>query len=134
MSRARSAALAELPAVNPARVAYTLAEYGGAAGIREEVVLETLLERPAQLFGHGLTSPFHLAASYASSIIQYRPFIDGNKRAGFLAAVVFLGLNGFEVIAAEVDATLKTLALAAGEMTEADYAVWLEKKSQKIPS
>lgn len=55
----------------------------------------------------------------------YHPVVDGNKRTGFMAAVMFLERNGCGFRAGEVDAVVRTLGLAAGELTEADYALWL---------
>jgi death-on-curing protein len=74
---------------------------------------------------------FELSASYASGIVQNHPFVDGNKRAGFVVAVTFLELNGFRFEADEADAAVRTLALAAGELTEASYAAWLEANSRR---
>jgi len=54
-----------------------------------------------------------------------------NKRAGFVTAVTFLQINGRRLEASEVDATLRTLALAAGELSEAGYAKWLKENSSR---
>jgi death-on-curing protein len=64
-------------------------------------------------------------------IVKNHPFLDGNKRAGFMAAYTFLGLNGEEVQAPEEEVVLQTLALAAGEVKEADYAAWLRAACPK---
>ena len=60
-------------------------------------------------------------------------FIDGNKRTGFTLAVVFLELNGWRFTAQEAEATVRTLALAAGEIGEAEYAAWLQAESEPAP-
>jgi len=109
----------------------SLAQFGGAAGIRDEGMLDSALGKPQNLLAYGKPSVFELAASYAFGLVKNHPFIDGNKRAGFLVAVTFLQLNGWRLEANEVDATLRTLALAAGEMTEADYATWLKANSKR---
>ena len=70
-----------------------------------------------------------LAAGYAFGLAKNHPFLDGNKRAAFIVAIVFLELNGYRFHASEPDAALSTLALAAGEMSEADYAKWLRDNS-----
>ena len=62
--------------------------------------------------------------------MKNHPFIDGNKRAGFVVAVLFLQLNGWRFEAGEADAAVSTLALAAGEITEAAYAEWLKANSK----
>jgi len=64
--------------------------------------------------------------------VKNHPFIDGNKRTGFVASVVFLELNGYEFQASEADAAVRTLALAAGEMSEAAYAAWLRANSRRV--
>jgi death on curing protein len=102
-----------------------LAEFGGAAGIRDEGILDSALSRPKNAFAYTGASLFELAASYAFGIVANHPFIDGNKRTGFMAAYVFLGRNGWELSASEADATVTTLSLASKKMTEADYARWL---------
>jgi death-on-curing protein len=110
-----------------------LAEHGGAAGIRDEGMLDSALGRPANLFAYGKPTVFELAASYAFGLVKNHPCIDGNKRIGFATGILFLELNGYSFIASEVDAILKTLALAASEMTEAAYASWIQANSRRAP-
>ena len=109
----------------------SLAQFGGAAGVRDEGLLDSALGRPQNLFAYGKPSLFELAASYAFGLVKNHPFIDANKRAGFVVAVLFLELNGYRFRATEVDAALRTLALAAGEMSEAGYAEWLKANSKR---
>jgi death-on-curing protein len=59
--------------------------------------------------------------------VKNHPFIDGNKRAGFMAAYTFLAANGWQLIAPEEEAVVFTLALAAGELDAAAYGAWLER-------
>ena len=108
-----------------------LAEFGGLGGVRDEGLLDSALNRPQQNFHYGKTDLFELAAAYAHGLIRNHPFLDGNKRIGFLTAVVFLEINGLEFRADEADATVKTLALAARDLSEADYAAWLKANSSK---
>lgn len=108
-----------------------LSEHGGSSGIRDEGMLESALGRPQNLFAYGKPTLCELAAAYAFGLVKNRPFIDGNKRIGFAAAALFLELNGLRFQAAEVDVVLRTLALAAGEMTEASYADWLKANVTK---
>lgn len=107
-----------------------LAEFGGAAGIRDEGLLASALARPRNLQVYGSASIFQLAASYAFGLVRNHPFVDGNKRIGFATAVLFLELNGRTFEAGEVDAVLRTLALATGDLDEAGYASWLEANSR----
>ena len=108
-----------------------LAEHGGSAGIRDEGMMDSALGRPENLFAYGKPSLFDLAAAYAFGLVKNHPFIDGNKRIGFGTAVLFLELNGLRFGAAEVDVVLRTLALAAGEMTGAASAKWLKANSKR---
>ena len=111
-----------------------LAEHGGSAGIRDETLLDSALARPKNLLAYGKPSMFELAAAYACGIIKNHPFIDGNKRTGFMAAFVFLGINKIDFVAAESDVVLETLAVADNEMTEEAYEAWLKDNSRKTPT
>ncbi|MFO1475739.1 MAG: type II toxin-antitoxin system death-on-curing family toxin [Verrucomicrobiota bacterium] len=102
-----------------------LAQHGGEPGIRDEGLLESALAKPRNLFAYAKPTRAELAASYAAGIIINHPFLDGNKRTGFLAAAVFLEVNGCELTATEESVVLNTLALAAGRIKEKDYAAWL---------
>lgn len=103
-----------------------LNRFGGLAGIRDERALDSALTRPQQAFAYGQPSLFALAAAYASGITRNHPFLDGNKRAGFMAAALFLEINGQTFAAPEEEVVAQTLALAAGKLTEAEYALWLK--------
>ena len=108
-----------------------LAEHGGSAGIRDEGLLESAIGRPQNLFAYGKPTIFDLASAYACGVIKNHPFVDGNKRTGFMAAYLFLGTNGYEFEAAEEDVVIKTLAVAAGELDEEQYAEWLKSNSSQ---
>jgi death-on-curing protein len=108
-----------------------LAEFGGMGGLRDEGLLDSALARPQQLFAYSKPDIFALAGAYAFGLERNHPFLDGNKRIGFTVSVLFLELNGCCVTATEADATLTTLALAAGELSEAGYADWLKANSRK---
>src|SRR3990167_3138712 len=99
-----------------------LAEFGGSTGIRDEGLLESALARPENLFAYGKPTIFDLAASYGFGLVKNHPFLDGNKRIGFAVAVLFLEINGHHFQATEADATVRTLALAAGAMKAVEYA------------
>lgn len=108
-----------------------LSQYGGIVGVRDENMLESALARPRQRFAYGRPHQAEIAAAYAAGIIKNHPFLDGNKRTGFMLGAGFLERNGLVFSAAEADAVIRTLALAAGEMTEADYAEWLSENSRR---
>lgn len=103
-----------------------LAEHGGAAGIRDEGLLESALARPINNYNYGTTDLCELAASYAFGLIRNHPYVDGNKRTAFLAAYVFLKINGLTLASDEVSTTETVLALASGEMSETAFADWLQ--------
>ena len=108
-----------------------LAAFGGLAGVRDEGLLHSALSRPQNLFAYGKPTLFELAAEYALGIVKNHPFLDGNKRAGFMASALFLEANGQRFAAPEEEVVLQTLALAAGEIDQAEYAVWLEASCKK---
>jgi death-on-curing protein len=108
-----------------------LAQHGGLAGVRDEGLLESALSKPRNLFAYAKPTLVEMAASYAAGIIHNHPFLDGNKRTGFMLAAVFLEVNGHEFTATEESVVENTLALAAGSLREKDYAAWLKKNSRK---
>ncbi len=110
-----------------------LSDFGGGSGIRDAGLIDSALGRPENRFAYADASLFDLAAAYAFGIVKNHPFVDGNKRTGFTAAIMFLELNGCRFKASEADVVVRTLALAAGAMTEADYAVWLDENSVRDP-
>jgi death-on-curing protein len=109
-----------------------LSQHGGAAGVRDEGLLESALGKPKNLLAYGSPTLAALAAGYATGIILNHPFVDGNKRTGFLAAAAFLELNGLEFNATEESVVEKTVALAAGKLKEAGYAAWLKTNSVQV--
>jgi death-on-curing protein len=106
-----------------------LAEHGGQGGIRELHLLESALARPQQAFCYGSPPPdlCALAAAYAHGIAKNHPFLDGNKRIAFVVYRVFLTWNGIILTANKEDRYLKMLALAAGELSEEEFAQWLRE-------
>ena len=108
-----------------------LAEFGGLGGLRDGGLLDSALARPRQRFAYGKPRLADLAAAYASGMVRNHPFVDGNKRLGFMTAVAFLELNGHRFAASEADATIQTLALAARELDEPGYARWLKQNLRK---
>ena len=111
-----------------------LAEHGGASGVRDEGMLESALARPVNQHSYGETDLCRLAAAYAFGIIRNHPFVDGNKRTGFMAAYVFLKINGVDLVSGEVETTTAVMALASGEKDEAQFADWLRARIQPIGS
>ena len=103
-----------------------LALHGGEAGVRDVGLLQSALARPRQHFVYGKApNVIELAASYTVGVVHNHPFIDGNKRTGFVIGVLFLELNGQAFAASEEDAAQAVLAVAAGAMDEVGYARFL---------
>ena len=103
-----------------------IARFGGADGIRDEGLLDSALARPVNIFRYEVDPGLaQLAAAYAAGLIQNHPFVDGNKRIGFMAAYMFLDLNDAPLRADELSATAMTMSLAASEIDEEEYASWL---------
>ena len=105
----------------------SLADHGGSSGLRDEGLLESALFRTRQLAACGTPDVAELAAAYACGIAKNDPFIDGNRRAAFLAAGVFLRLNGMRLVASQAGATVAMFTLAAGDLDEPGFAEWLRR-------
>ena len=108
-----------------------LALHGGAAGMRDSALLQSALARPQQIHAYAdAPDRFDLAAAYTAGIVHNHPFIDGNKRTGFVVGILFLELNGYRFTASEADAAQAVLELAAGTLDEAGYTNFLRANSQ----
>jgi death-on-curing protein len=106
----------------------TIAEHGGADGLRDEGLLESALARPQNLYHYeNVSDVARLAACYGFGLARNHAFIDGNKRIAFVAAGVFLRLNGYRLTADQAQATLVMLSVAAGSFSEDALADWLRK-------
>lgn len=111
----------------------SLAEHGGLAGVRDEGLFMSALARPQNFCAYqNVTDIPQLAAAYAYGIGKNHPFVDGNKRAAFLSIGLFLSLNGWILEVEPSEAVNTMLALAAGELEEADLAQWVSTHAQKI--
>ena len=108
-----------------------LQRFGGLAGLRDEGLLDSALHRPEHLHRYEKKDLFQLAAAYTTGIVRNHPFLDGNKRIGFMAAYIFLGANGHDFHAPEEEVVERTLALAAGAIQEENYAEWLKRSCGK---
>ena len=109
----------------------SLAEHGGADGIRDEGLLDSALSRPINLEAYGQPDFAELAASYGFGLAKNHAFMDGNKRACFLAVGLFLYLNGYRLKATQADATLAVFALASSDLSEAEFAAWIRQHAVK---
>jgi death-on-curing protein len=103
----------------------SLAEHGGAPGVRDERLLDSALARPVNLALYEQPDVAQLAASYGVALAKNHAFIDGNKRAAFLAIGLFLAVNGYRLRATQADATLTVMDVAAGLTDEVALAQWI---------
>lgn len=102
-----------------------IAEHGGGEGVRDQGLLETALARPRNAWGYGVTDLCTLGAALGHGIARNHPFVDGNRRTAFVVVETFLILNGAELRASDAESVVAMLDLAAGEMTEDEFADWL---------
>lgn len=107
----------------------SLVMHGGASGVRNEGLLDSALNRAPNLAMYGNPDFADLAAAYGLGLAKNHAFVDGNKRVAFLSIGLFLGLNDYKLNATQVDATLTMLALAAGDIDEANFASWIRQNS-----
>jgi death-on-curing protein len=107
----------------------SLAEHGGASGLRDQGLLDSALARPLNLLAYGEPDHADLAAAYGVGVAKNHAFVDGNKRAAFLCVGLFLALNGWRLRTTQVDATLTMLAVAAGKMADVEFARWLRDRA-----
>lgn len=108
----------------------SLAEHGGASGLRDQGLLESALARPLNLALYETPDVADLAAAYGVGLAKNHAFVDGNKRAAFLGVGLFLALNGYRLSATQAEATLVVLSVASGSLLEADFANWIRKNLQ----
>jgi death-on-curing protein len=104
-----------------------LTDHGGASGVRDEGLLESALARPRQHAAYGEPDLAELAALYAIAIAHNHPFIDGNKRTAFVALELFLAKNGAAFAATDTACVLMMLGMAAGEISDAEFVVWVRQ-------
>lgn len=109
-----------------------LAEHGGGAGVRDQNLLSSALSRPHNLAAYGKPDAADLAASYGFGISRNHAFIDGNKRTGFVAVVMFLHLNGYKLVVTDTTKVLTMLAVSSGELSEAEFAAWIRQHAVKM--
>ena len=102
-----------------------LAEHGGAEGVRDPSLLLSAHARPQNQLAYLKSDIAELAAKYMVGIVQNHPFVDGNKRTGFVVGVLCLELNGYRFAASEEAAAQAVLDLAAGRIDERGLPAFL---------
>ncbi|PKO62541.1 MAG: type II toxin-antitoxin system death-on-curing family toxin [Betaproteobacteria bacterium HGW-Betaproteobacteria-18] len=107
----------------------SLAEHGGGEGVRDEGLLDSALARPLNVMAYSDSAAppdvATLTASYGVGLAKNHAFVDGNKRAAFLAVGLFLALNGWRLQCTQAEATFTMLAVASGDLSEDAFAGWL---------
>ena len=109
-----------------------LADHGGSPGLRDPGLLDSALARARPLYAYGKPDTCDLAAAYAAGIIRNHPFVDGNKRTGFMSAYLFMAENGLQLTVPEVEVVQTVTLLAASEIDEAAFASWLREHGKPI--
>lgn len=109
-----------------------LAEHGGLIGVGDPGLLASALDRPRNLAAYAAPDACDLAAAYAFGLARNHPFIDGNKRTAFVCAELFLMLNGRGLAASDTECVTQMLLLAAGDLSETDFAAWLRAGSVEL--
>lgn len=108
-------------------------EYGGIRGIRDQGLLESAVMMPQASFGGDYLHQnlFEMAAAYAFHIAENQPFLDGNKRTALVSALVFLDINGFEILDESMRLYEAMIAIANKDMDKYDLAELLKELSEK---
>lgn len=108
-----------------------LAEHGGGRGVRDEGLFESAMQRPRHLDDYGQPDAPALAAAYGYGLARNHPFVDGNKRAAFVAMELFLVLNGWELVADDAQCVITMLAVAAGHLSEEEFTQWVRQHAKE---
>jgi death-on-curing protein len=102
-----------------------LRRFGGAAGLRDDGLLRSAIERPVNKWHHDKAELPELAAAYAFGLAKSHAFVDGNKRIAFMTMMIFLRTNGVRFAPDQAHATKIIMSLAAGEVSEGSLARWI---------
>lgn len=106
-----------------------ISEHGGSDGVRDAGLMESELARPQNIEAYEPDSDLaRLASAYAFGIIKNHPFVDGNKRTGYVVMETFVVLNGRSIVASEEEKYPIVIAVADGSMSEVDFAAWLRER------
>ena len=107
--------------------------HGGAAGVRDKGLLQSALARARQIYAYSNTPDLiEMATAYTVSIVRNHPFVDGNKRTGFVVGILFLELNGFHFTATQACAAQSVIELAGGSLDKAGYTAFLRANVETL--
>jgi death on curing protein len=104
-----------------------LALHGGLSGVRDQGAIDSALARRQNLTAYGDPDAADLAAAYAHGLVKNHGFADGNKRTGWLAAELFLALNGYRFLCDDATLVVSVERLAAGRTTQEQFAAWIRE-------
>jgi death-on-curing family protein len=112
---------------------YQIENFGGASGLRDMELLKSALGMPSATFGGTFLHPtiYEMAAAYLFHLVENHPFVDGNKRVGAMAALVFLDMNGIDFEASDEEFTAMVLRVASGKMLKAEITLFLKEHSSE---
>jgi death-on-curing protein len=111
----------------------TLANHGGGPGTRDASELERTVKGPITKWNHNPAADLaELGAAYGFGLARNHPFVDGNKRIAFIATALFLRLNGYRLSSDPLDEIQTMMGLAAGELGEEEFAVWIRNHTKSI--
>ena len=112
---------------------YQLENFGGASGVRDMELLKSAIGMPSATFGGTFLHPtiYEMAAAYLFHLVENHPFVDGNKRVGAMAALVFLDMNGIDFEASNEEFTAMVLRVASGKMLKAEITLFLKEHSSE---
>lgn len=112
---------------------YQIENCGGASGVRDMELLKSAIGMPSATFGGTFLHPtiYEMAAAYLFHLVENHPFVDGNKRVGAMAALVFLDMNGIDFEASNEEFTAMVLRVASGKMLKAEITLFLKEHSSE---
>ena len=112
---------------------YQIENFGGASGVRDMELLKSAIGMPSATFGGTFLHPtiYEMAAAYLFHLVENHPFVDGNKRVGAMAALVFLDMNGIDFEASNEEFTAMVLRVASGKMLKAEITLFLKEHSSE---
>ena len=112
---------------------YQIENFGGASGVRDMELLKSAIGMPSATFGGTFLHPtiYEMAAAYLFHLVENHPFVDGNKRVGAMAALVFLDMNGIDFEASDEEFTAMVLRVASGKMLKAEITLFLKNHSSE---
>jgi len=107
---------------------YQMEHFGGASGLRDIELLKSAIGMPSATYGGNFLHPsiYEMAAAYLFHLVENHPFVDGNKRVGAMAALIFLDLNGIDFNASDEEFTVMVLRVASGKMLKAEITLFFK--------